>query len=429
MTKQLTKNLTQSVVANLPLAKSCRDTYYVWDKRECMFGVRIGSKRRTFVVKAGRKSNSYSLGHYPALTPDEARKKARDTRDEAAGTGFVKIEKTLEAAIDEYVAERVSDGKMRPATKKTYDVSLKHHLADWMNRRVDQITRDEILHRHKKLSKPRKVVCSDGKKRYQGGKVLADGIMKLLSTVIRFSTDKPNPVEVLSGKKRWHNAKKRGKAISTKDLPAVYEGILKMSSVRLERYSKLMPMGELGQDLLLLALYTGLRSIEARSLEWKNVDWIHRTIRIPGEVAKNRQELILPFTRQLEAILRNRKFHRDSSGMGINNPRFAYVFPSAVSGGKKGYMDSAGYHYKRASKLSGVNFTTHTLRHTFVTQAERADITYAKQKYLVNHRPQDITQHYQHLEVDDVREAAQAVADQIDRAARVEGKYLKTGND
>ncbi len=417
MAKQLSKNLTPSVVANLPLAKSCRDTYYVWDKRERMFGVRVGSKRRTFVVKAGSKSNCYSVGHYPVLTPEEARKKARDTRDEAIGTGVVKIEPTLEAAIDDYVNSRIADGKMSPATEKNYIVSLKHHLKDWMTRRVDQISRDEILHRHKELTTKRWMICSDGKKREQGGKVLADGIMKLLSTVIRFSTDKPNPVSVLSDRKRWHNAKKRGKAISQIDLPAVYEGIMKMSSVRLERYSKLMPMGELGQDFLLLCLYTGLRSIEARSLEWGNVDWENRTIRIPAEVAKNRQELILPFTHQLEAILLNRKFHRDNSGMGLQNPRYAYVFPSAVCSGKKAYMDSAGYHYEKASKLSGVQFTTHTLRHTFVTQAERADITYAKQKYLVNHRPQDITQHYQHLEVDDVREAAQLVADQIDRAA------------
>jgi integrase len=69
-----------------------------------------------------------------------------------------------------------------------------------------------------------------------------------------------------------------------------------------------------------------------------------------------------------------------------------YVFPSD---GKLGYLIEPKTAVKRVATLSGVDFTLHDLRRTFITIAESLDIPGYALKRLLNHKdPNDVTAGY-----------------------------------
>jgi len=69
-----------------------------------------------------------------------------------------------------------------------------------------------------------------------------------------------------------------------------------------------------------------------------------------------------------------------------------YVFPS---NSERGHLSEPRTAVARVSKLSGVPFTMHDLRRTFITAAERLDIPAYALKRLINHKdPNDVTEGY-----------------------------------
>ena len=64
------------------------------------------------------------------------------------------------------------------------------------------------------------------------------------------------------------------------------------------------------------------------------------------------------------------------------------------------------------TKLSGVTFTLHDLRRTFITAAERLDIPAYALKRLINHKdPNDVTEGYIIFDVERLRVPMQKITD------------------
>lgn len=434
ISQQLPLNL--SVVRSLRFAATANERYFVQDTKDEWFGLRVGTNKKTFIAWAGAKGNAISVATFGDVTPTEARKLAAKVRAAeakrveeakakqkaeaariAAGGDPAENEppkpgdRTLEEGIQIAVASIRRKGR-RPKTIDSYEVALRSHLSDWLTKPMAFITPERVRVKHAELSikRPRSGEKGDRGK-YRGGPVLADGIMRLLGRVLKSNLIVPNPVDALSVS-GWNNAKGRGNEVPTDNLAATYSAILSLADAR-------------GRDMLLLALYTGLRSHEARSLTWDRISFDKRSITIPAEIAKNGRELVIPMSRQVWAILKQREADVLLAIEDKDDPRRACVFPSAIRDGVKPYMDNARCQYKAASKAGGAKFTTHSLRHSFVSHAVRADISQAKQKYLVNHvNGSDITSRYQHVALEDVRDASQKIADQIDAAAKVAPKVF-----
>lgn len=90
-----------------------------------------------------------------------------------------------------------------------------------------------------------------------------------------------------------------------------------------------------------------------------------------------------------------------------------YVFAGA---GKTGHIISPNNFIQRVRKESGVIFTVHDLRRTFITVAERLDISIIAVKRLVNHRLDggaDVTAGYVIHDVERLREPMQRITDFI----------------
>jgi len=94
-----------------------------------------------------------------------------------------------------------------------------------------------------------------------------------------------------------------------------------------------------------------------------------------------------------------------------------YVFPSDS---ERGYLVEPRTAVKRVSELSGVTFTLHDLRRTFITIAESLDISAYALKRLLNHKDlNDVTAGYNDTNVERLRDPMQRITDYIVDVAQI----------
>ena len=153
------------------------------------------------------------------------------------------------------------------------------------------------------------------------------------------------------------------------------------------------------RDFLLIALFTGMRRAEIASLRWEYVDLEARALHIPK--TKNGDPLDLPLSDFLVGILRARKEEVGAS---------PWVFPS---NGRTGHLVETKKFTARVAERSGVPFTLHDLRRTFITIAESLDIPHYALKRLLNHRAGDVTAGYIVIDVERLRGPVDEVAHKI----------------
>ena len=145
---------------------------------------------------------------------------------------------------------------------------------------------------------------------------------------------------------------------------------------------------------------TGLRRSEAASLRWDDVDLVGRTLTILD--TKNREPLVLPLSDFLLEMLTAR---REAS------PTSPWVFPGP---GKSGHLSEPKTAVRQVAESSGISFTPHDLRRTFLTMAEGLDISAYALKRLANHKTKgDVTAGYLVLDAERLRRPMQAITDHI----------------
>ena len=156
-----------------------------------------------------------------------------------------------------------------------------------------------------------------------------------------------------------------------------------------------------------------MRLAEVISLAWTQVDMAAMTVRI--EDTKSGEPLEFPVTRQLAAILERRLAERERS-VGMKRD---WVFPSEDSA--SGHLESIQHLNARIGEAGGAKFWFHALRNCFITVADRElMLPTSLTKRLVNHAPPpDVTQGYAaDWTMEQLRDAAQRIADRIDELAR-----------
>ncbi|WP_457626823.1 tyrosine-type recombinase/integrase [Persephonella sp.] len=145
-----------------------------------------------------------------------------------------------------------------------------------------------------------------------------------------------------------------------------------------------LKINPLVHDIVLTALYSGLRKNEILGLRWKNIDFENNLIILFPEQTKNKRYHSIPMHPVLKEMLLKRKessadtdlvFHRNGKPVGSIRTAF-----------------------ENALKRAGiVNFRFHDLRHTFATKLIRKGVDLYVVKELLNHTDVKITQRYAHL--------------------------------
>ena len=385
--------LTTRTVADAKL----RDRrYIVWDDELTGFGVRISpSGLRSFIVQyrareGGRRAASRKrvLGHFPALTSARARSRAREVLRAVAecranGEGGARPIPTLRRAFEGYLRSRPS---VAAKTRSQYRRLLERHAPQCLDRRLDELGREDVERRFLALSE-------------HAGPSVANAFVKLLGAVYRTACadhdELRDPVaEWRMGGGKLHRVPRRTIAPPAEVLPRWRRGL--ETSVP-----------EVMRDMVWMGLFTGLRVSEVSRLKWRDIDasqswlWIRET--------KNGRALELPITRQVRGLLDRRREAPDADD--------EWVFPGPAG---RGPYTRAGNWYARISQVADSKFWFHACRNSFITVGVR-DLMLCESlvKRLVNHAPpDDVTEEYAaDWTREELREASQCIADRVESLA------------
>lgn len=193
-----------------------------------------------------------------------------------------------------------------------------------------------------------------------------------------------NPVKRLSQTRAWYRVERRQSYIKAHELAGWYLGVQQLQS-------------EILRDYLMLIILTGLRRQEAATLRWAQVDLKAKTLIILD--TKNHEDHTLPLSSYLYDLFLRRSQTKTNE----------YVFPGT---GAAGHIIEPRKQMANVTKLSGIHFTVHDLRRTFITIAEGLDVSAYALKRLMNHKMNgDITAGYIVTDVERLRKPMQQITD------------------
>lgn len=364
------------------------------------FALRVTSSgAKSFILekRVNGKVKRITLGRYPGLTVEQARKEAQKLSGKiATGIDPIAAKKeslskviTLRQVFQDYALARKNN--LKANTLRDYERVLNQVVKDWLDKPLLSITKDKVAKRHAEY----------GEQKSQAG---ANLVMRVLRALFNFAAGQyedakgqslilENPVKRLSHTRAWYRVDRRQSMIKSHELKAWYVGLQQLyhrhSSVKVE----------MTQDYLMLVLLTGLRREEALSLSWHEIDFKVKTLTIIE--TKNHNKHTLPLSDYLYDLLKRRYNSR------VNQ----YVFPSDS---QTGYLNDPRKAMLKVRELSGVEFTVHDLRRTFITIAESLDIPVYALKRLLNHKMKsDVTAGYVVIDIERLRKPMQMIADHI----------------
>lgn len=377
--------LTKQTVEKISFTKSGQ--MLVFDTTLPGFGLRVGQRTKAYFVQSqinGRTVRT-TIGRHPLYSTDTARREAQTELLKIRGGTNPNTERraarfrglTLAEAFERYLDFHPD---LSENTRQAYERTPQLYFEDWQNRALRDITPDMVIARHQRLGK-------------EHGKPSANKAMRILRAIYNFTSIQDetlpvNPVLRLSRTRTWFRERRRQTIIKGSDLPAWFIAVYSLES-------------DLARDYFLLLIFTGMRRREATRLRWDGIDLVARTLRI--EQTKNGDPLALPIPDFLYEMLERRR--RSANG---NSP---WVFPAESESG----------HFEEPKKItaeirsrSGVEFTLHDLRRTFITTAESLEISYYALKRLLNHRSGgDVTAGYIVHDIERLRKPMQAVCNRI----------------
>lgn len=370
-----------------------KDQIFYRDDELKGFALRVTAKGvKSFVVEKniGNKVRRITIGKCNAISAEAARKEAQKLIGEIASGGdpiarkrAIKMKATtLKQVFNEYIDTRKSS--LKKTTITNYNQVLSKAFSKWAERPLVNITKDNVSNLHKKLGQ-------------EHGEAYANLAMRLLRALFNFAAGQyentqgqslvtDNPVKRLSQTRAWYKIERRQTYIKSYELATWYQGIE-------------LVQNEILRDYLLLILFTGLRRQEAATLTWEQIDLTAKTLTILE--TKNGEIHILPLSDYLHHLLAQRYQSKTNQ----------YVFPGT---GAAGHIIEPRKQMAHVTKASGIAFTVHDLRRTFIIIAESLDISAYALKRLLNHKmTNDVTAGYIIADVERLRKPMQLITDYI----------------
>lgn len=405
-TPALPLKITKSYVEKL--STPATGQAFVRDAELKGFAVRItASGAKSFILekRIDGKVKRLTLGRYPELTVEQARKEAHKLLGHIAVGRNPPAEKkykalqgtTLEQAFSDFITVRKN---LKARTLYDYQRVMKVVFADWQNKAMLDIGKDMVAKRHSKIGAER-------------GEAYANLSMRFLRALFNFAIAqyedgsghailRENPVMRLTQTRAWYRVDRRQTVIKPHQLAPWYQAVMSLKQDTTSSQSALVA------DYLLFLLFTGLRRQEAATLKWSDIDLNDRSFTLTD--TKNREPLTLPLTEFISNLLKSRKSATDSD----------YVF---AGDGKAGYLIEPRRQVQKVTELSGVSFTLHDLRRTFITVAESIDISAYALKQLVNHKmSSDVTAGYIVSDVERLRKPMELISVRLLQYSEIDEK-------
>ena len=389
-------HFTRASIEALPDAAPGKRDYFYDDRIDGLQVAVTDRGTKSFCVyrKIKGRPKRIILGRHPDLSPAGARTAAIKTLAKIAEGVDPIAEKRATRARgvtldDAFKAFKLARKNLKPKTLYDYAKIMDTAFPDWQRHAVAAISKDDIAKRHRALGTGR-------------GQAYANLAMRVLRSVLNFASAQfeapdgspllpDNPVRRLSQTRAWYRDRRRDTYIKQTELPAWFEAVESL------REGADLPTGPTVADYLLVLLFTGLRRQEAAHLRWSDVDLAARELIV--RETKNHEPHTLPLSDYLKALFQVRSEMTSSE----------WVFPGADDGCPLVEPRAA---IARVVKRSGIAFTLHDLRRTFVTIAESLDIPAYALKRLVNHKMRhDVTAGYIQITPERLRRPMQTITD------------------
>lgn len=329
------------------------------------------------VKKVNGRFIRYTIGRYPELSRQTARKKALIILGDIA-MGRYRSKKdckpqslTLQQVFDGYL--KMKQGKLKASSIKSYTNDFNSTFKAWANRPIADLTADIVIQLHQKRS--------------LNSKARADGSMRLLRALFNYvnelsddSRKLPVPIHKLNKHRLWNNVPRRKTALSADRIPH-FINALKADKNRASA------------DAVLILLFTGCRLNEVLGLRWSQINLLHKTFSIPEN--KSGRPITLPLNNHASSILEARKTLAENSD---------YVFTRGNTRLKS---------VRKCLSRHTPDLTAHDLRRTFLTVGDSAGVGHYVLKLLVNHvaSKTDVTAGYISSDIELMRQASNRIAD------------------
>lgn len=346
-------------------------------------------------IKGINKPVSVTLGKYPAISIENARKQglvalnnlSQGVNPNERDRALRLAEKTLLEVFEDYVHFK----ELSSTTLRGYQSVVDVYLVAYQNRPIRALTEDIIKKEHRRIT--------------ESSPAQADMTMRVVRALFNFARYEyrgvnnefiyeHNPVGILSHQKAWNKVGRKNTRISRGQLPEWFDSL---ETIRQSGSGFAVSVCDLAE----MAILTGLRRGELVNLTWNRVNLKEATYYI--DTTKNGDPLELPLSNHLAKLLKRRHKNRGDS---------FYVFSSNRGGGR---VIEPKKVLAQIQQLSGITFTLHDLRRTFTTTAESLGLGTYTIKRLLNHRTRrdDVTAGYMVLTPEELREPAQKIEDAI----------------
>lgn len=380
-----------------------------FDSKLTGFGVRVNQSTKTYFAQGkvtradgGRTKFNKSIGRVGILPFDDAWTEAKRILEDAARgitpaqqrrerSSQVERDAELDITLKEVFKRYLAVKRLKPSTIKEYRECLEHNVPDWMEIPIRSISSTMVFARHAEIGKR--------------SPARADGVMRVIRALCQFVIDTydeldimiRNPVRKLSATKAWFRPGRKTTYIRTEDLPTWFEAVLELD--------------ELPRMYFLVLLFSGARLTEAAALRVS--DFNFRAGRVIFRETKSGKSLEVPVSSYLQPRLEAYIYRNFLKGED-------FLFPSI--GQKKsasGHIKDLRGQRENVATRSGVPFTPHDLRRTFLSYSESLRLPRLIQKRLVGHAiPTDVTDGYIQIPFEDLEKALEDVTAYILKSAK-----------
>lgn len=363
-----------------------RTTYH--DTKTAGLQLRVTSSGvKTFSVYRrikGGQPERVTLGRYPDLTIEQARRKAAEINATIAGGGnpadaarAAKQEMTLDDLLKEYLTRCAAFNRRPDKPEANYRL----YLSVWGKRKLSTIKHEEVDRLHKKIGR-------------EIGVVTANIALKLLHVMFNKAI---NEWRIWSGENPAHGIKKfpeqsRDRFLQADELPRFFQAVAEEPN-------------EIIRDYVLISLLTGARRTNVLEMRWQDVNFDRAEWRIG--MTKNGTPQTVTLSPEALVVLRNRKPLEEA----------VFVFPGI---GKLGYLAEPKKGWVRILERAGIaDLRLHDLRRTLGSWQAKTGASLAIIGKSLNHKNQSTTAIYARLDLDPVRQSVNTATSAMMAAAGV----------
>ena len=310
-----------------------------------------GSKVWKVVRKLNGKKVFVTLGKYPLMTPEMARKAAKtvmaDLVQGANPNTRKRQERVKGATLGQVAKAYISSRTLKSASEKDIQRCISETFSDWEERPISSITREMVATRHRERAKVSPARANNAMRWLRA-------LWNYARSVHRDENDQPllgeNPVQVMKDRRLWSRVDRKQTLIAMHQLAPWWIAVHDIGD-------------EAVTNFLVTLLHTGLRKSELQGLRWEDVDFQGATLTVRD--TKNGRAHTLPIGRRLACRLGPL---RREKGIVFDVPDHRYRGPQA-----------------EILERTGIKFTPHDLRRTFATMAESLGASEITIKRLLNH--------------------------------------------